>query len=168
MTFLIDSGADISVIATNKSLLDRNACKTVSGIGGNQLIGPKKKFCIRFACNQNREYDAWLSPTVLDSNQELVILGRDFLNQFDSTEFDWCKSKVRLGNTWLFYMDAEEKSWDIGEQISSEEKQQAIALLLKFQEVFVHNSRLQENAGGLNMRLKCGPQTSKKQGQANP
>ena len=91
---LIDNGADISVIATNKSLLDRNACKTVSGIGGNQLIGPKKKFCIRFTCNQNREYDAWLSPTVLDSNQELVILGRDFLNQFDSTEFDWRKSQV--------------------------------------------------------------------------
>ena len=96
MTFLIDSGADISVIATNKSLLDRNACKTVSGIGGNQLIGPKKKFCIRFTCNQNQEYDAWLSPTVLDSNQELVILGRDFLNQFDSTEFDWRKSKVYI------------------------------------------------------------------------
>ena len=118
MTFLIDSGADISVITTNKSLLDRNTCKTVSGIGGNQLIGPKKKFYIRFTCNQNREYDAWLSPTVLDSNQELVILGRDFLNQFDSTEFDWRKSKVRLGNTWLFYMDVKEKSWDIGEHNS--------------------------------------------------
>ena len=104
MTFLIDSGADVSVISTKNSVPDTKACETVTGIGGKQLVGQEEKFSIRFTCDQSKEYNARLQPTSINSGQEFVILGRDFLSQFDSTEFDWHNSKVRLCDTWLFYM----------------------------------------------------------------
>ena len=38
---------------------------------------------------------------VLDSRERTVILGRDFLRRFRSTEFDWNNHRVRLGQHWL-------------------------------------------------------------------
>ena len=69
----------------------------MQGIGGRQLIGPKKQYNIRFSSDKSQIYKVWLHKTNLSTNQEMVILGRDFLNQFSSTEFDWKNSKVRLG-----------------------------------------------------------------------
>ena len=37
---------------------------------------------------------------VLSETGTTIILGRDLLRRFHSTEFDWGKHKVRLGNTW--------------------------------------------------------------------
>ena len=39
--------------------------------------------------------------TVLRSPEPTVILGRDFLTKYASTEFDWVNYKVSLGNFWL-------------------------------------------------------------------
>ena len=41
--FLVDSGAEISIISTNKAVIEDGSCTSVQGIGGRQLIGPKKK-----------------------------------------------------------------------------------------------------------------------------
>ena len=38
---------------------------------------------------------------VLDSAEQTIILGRDFLKRFKSTEFDWENRRVRLGSQWL-------------------------------------------------------------------
>ena len=38
---------------------------------------------------------------VLDSIEHTIILGRDFLKRFRSTEFDWMNRRVRLGSHWL-------------------------------------------------------------------
>ena len=38
---------------------------------------------------------------VLDSPERTIILGRDFLIRFKSTEFDWNEGRIRLGEIWL-------------------------------------------------------------------
>ena len=38
---------------------------------------------------------------VLESVEQTVILGRDFLKQFQSNEFDWQNHRVRLGRSWI-------------------------------------------------------------------
>ena len=37
----------------------------------------------------------------MDSCESTIILGRDFLSQFNSTEFDCANYRVRLGHIWL-------------------------------------------------------------------
>ena len=39
--------------------------------------------------------------TVLVSPEPTIILGRDFLKRYSSTEFDWGNHRVRLGSYWL-------------------------------------------------------------------
>ena len=51
-------------------------------------------------------------------------------------------------------MEAEETSWDIGKELSSEEKQRAIASLLKFPEVFVYNPQAPRKCTGTEHEIK--------------
>ena len=88
--FLIDSCADVSIVSLRDSVVpDQNVFNIVKGIGGKQAIGPEKDYIIRFCCNPDKKYSVKLSETALDSVRDIVILGRDFLSQFDETEFDW-------------------------------------------------------------------------------
>ena len=38
---------------------------------------------------------------VLESREQTIILGRDFLKRFKSTEFDWENHGIRLGEYWV-------------------------------------------------------------------
>ena len=97
MDFLIDSGADISLISLGQDTDQMNDfCTSVQGIGGMQLIGPKNQYNFRFSCDKARVYKIWLRETALSNNRVMVILGRDFLSQFNKTEFDW----EIIGSSW--------------------------------------------------------------------
>ena len=51
-------------------------------------------------------------------------------------------------------MGTEETVWDIGKQISPEEKQRAMAALEKFPEVFVHNPKAPRECTGTMHEIK--------------
>ena len=153
--FLIDSGAEISIIAMKDTVLEGNNCKTVSGIGGNQLIGPKEIFSIRFSCHKDKTYNVWLRPTKLDTDQNLINLGRDFLNQFETTEFDWKDSKIRLGDTWIFYVKSEpQNNWNINSNLAPSEQSSIISLLNEYPDVFVANPRAPRECSEVKHRIR--------------
>ena len=103
---LVDSGAEISIIAIKGCPMEvADQVKSVSGIGEARKVGPKTECKIRFACDTEKEYSVWLHATKLDRDRDLIILGRDFLNQFEKTTFDWKNGKNCLGDTWLFLVD---------------------------------------------------------------
>ena len=153
--FLIDSGADISVISLTDICMDTTSNKTISGIGGRQRIGPKETYSIRFSCDRNKTYNVLLSPTKLDSNRELIILGRDFLDQFERTEFDWKNSRIRLGDTWLFYADStQQANWKINDQLSHSQKTHIMSLLDTFPNTFAENPRAPRECTAVKHRIR--------------
>ena len=101
---LVDSEAEISIIAIKGRPIEAaDQVKSVSSIGKAQKVGPKTECEIRFACDTEKEYSVWLHATKLDRDRDLIILGRDFLNQFEKTTFDWKNGKfvqVTHGYSW--------------------------------------------------------------------
>ena len=71
----------------------------------------------------------------------MFILGRDFLNQFSSTEFDWKNSKVRLGEKWIFLLNADKGGHDINPNLPSEAIEKLHGILDSFPGVFAKNPR---------------------------
>ena len=122
-------------------MIEDGSCTSVQGIGGRQLIGPKKQYNIRFSSDKSQIYKVWLHKTNLSTNQEMVILGRDFLNQFSSTEFDWKNSKVRLGEKWIFLLSADKGGHDINPNLPSEAIEKLHGILESFPGVFAKNPR---------------------------
>ena len=51
-----------------------------------------------------------------------MILGKDFLSQFNSTEFDWRNQKIRLRDTWLLLLEEGKGKWNINPNISNKQK----------------------------------------------
>ena len=103
----------------------------------------------------------------MDSPEPTVILGRDFLTKFRSTEFDWTNHKVRLGKHWV---DSEASiiggqaltraeliatttsdllcnntctasRWNINPDITHQESTRLMALLEEFDDVFAVNPK---------------------------
>ena len=151
--FLIDSGADISIV----SIIGRKplkASKSVNGIGGNQSIGLPSIHSIRFNCEVEKTYSIKLHQTVISSHGNLVILGRDFLSQFDSTEFDWKGGRIRLGDTWLFFMDSQTKLKNVNPELTKEQKSQILQLIDKFPETFADNPRAPRACNTVKHRIR--------------
>ena len=139
---LVDSGAKISIIAIKGCPMEAaDRVKSVSGIGEARKVGPKTEFKIRFACDTEKEYSVWLHATKLDRDRDLIILGRDFLNQFEKTTFDWMNGKICLGDTWLFLVDTHNTHWDINRELNAEQGNCIRMMLNKHPEVFAHNPR---------------------------
>ena len=139
---LVDSGAEISIIAIKGCPMEAaDQVKSVSGIGEARKVGPKTECKIRFACDTEKEYSVWLHATKLDRDRDLIILGRDFLNQFEKTTFDWKNGKICLGDTWLFLVDTHNTHWDINRELNAEQENCIRMMLNKHPEVFAHNSR---------------------------
>ena len=59
-TFLIDSGAEISIIASDQETRENDHEKNVVGIGGRQKIGAKKCFQIKFDSESSQVFDVHL------------------------------------------------------------------------------------------------------------
>ena len=138
-TFLIDSGAEISIIATDQETRENDHEKNVVGIGGRQKIGAKKCFQIKFDSEPSQVFDVQLHPANL-GGKKLVILGRDFLKQFGETEFNWDEGKIRLGETWIFLAEVE-KSWHINPDLTAAKRDQIMELIERYPNLFASNPR---------------------------
>ena len=139
---LVDSGAEMSIIAIKGCPVEAaDQVKSVSGIGGAQKVGPKTECKIRFACDTEKEYSIWLHATKLDRVLDLIILGRDFLNQFEKTTFDWKNGKIFPGDTWLFLVDTHNTHWDINRELNAEQENSIRMMLNNYPEVFADNPR---------------------------
>ena len=150
--FLIDTGADISIF----SVLGSNPLgitKSVNGIGGNQQIGRPFEYSIRFSCDIENPYTVKLHQAVIPSWKNLVILGRDFLTQFQKTEFDWENNKIRLGESWLFFMDSEHQI-KINPALCDQQKNQIKSILGKYPEAFAKNPRAPRECSAVKNKIK--------------
>ena len=102
---------------------------------------------------------------VLDSTESTIIFGRDFLSQFNSTEFDWANYRVRLGHYWLpteaslhggqilsrvivvNSVALEESSrerqhtWDINSELDYKQHQAILNILMEYSDVFAVNPK---------------------------
>ena len=96
---------------------------------------------------------------VIESSEATVILGRDFLRRFQSTEFDWVNHKVRLGSKWWSteasvrgggpltragivsvlddpFNSYSSKNWDINAKLAVHEREALGKLLFEYQDIF--------------------------------
>ena len=99
---LLDTGASTSVFGVKPYLDDHPEAlhggeDSVTGVGGKQAIGPIVECHLRFDNKPEEVFEHSLHPMRMDRNEDLVILGRDFLSRFGNTGFDWEQKKVRLG-----------------------------------------------------------------------
>ena len=101
---LLDSGASMSVI-DERSVLDAklgdkiessNDLDSVSGVGGKAVVLGTLSVKVNVGDGQNVRH----SLKVLGGVEPVVILGRDFLSRFPTTEFDWQGGRIRLGGVW--------------------------------------------------------------------
>ena len=101
---LLDSGASMSVIdehsVRNVNLGHKieytNELDSVSGVGGKALVIGTISVHVDVGDGQRVRH----SLKVLSGVETIVILGRDFLSRFPSTEFDWQGGRIRLGSKW--------------------------------------------------------------------
>ena len=101
---MLDSGASMSVI-DERSVFDAqlgdkveyaNGLETVSGVGGRAVVLGTIAVIVDVGDGQRVPHRL----KVLGGVDRVVILGRDFLSLFPTTEFDWEGGRIRLGNTW--------------------------------------------------------------------
>ena len=100
---MLDTGAKLSV-------LDRNTLREIGGYNLHSMeLGQVFGLCstpIIVLGSINVEVDLGdrqvdtLPFKVIDTDERIFILGRDFMSKFDSVEFDWENCKVRFGSFW--------------------------------------------------------------------
>ena len=75
---------DISVLGVKSYLKDHpealhSGDESVTGVEGKQTIGLKDECSLRFNSKPEEVFEHSLHPIKMDRNEDLVILGRDFL-----------------------------------------------------------------------------------------
>ena len=75
----------------------------VMGIGGSQKIAEPVSCIMRFGSFQG---EFKLNPIEMSNKTKCVLLGRNFLEQFKETTFDWINRRVKLGNEWICLVDS--------------------------------------------------------------
>lgn len=94
-----------------------------------------------FKSKPEETFDHLLHPMNLDRDEDLVILGRDFMKQFRITKFDWDQKKVNLGPhlIWEITKEVGEQRKDLKVKIGKQGKDalgKLDKLLEKFQTLF--------------------------------
>ena len=119
----------------------------VYGIGGTGFAGEAVECDILISSSWETRHR--IKPMLIPDKENLVILGRDFLKQFGTTEFDWINQKVRIGADWIFMVsDNVENDIStviskciIGQNLSDYQQCQVKELLQEFCQAFVTNSK---------------------------
>ena len=108
--FLIDSGASTSLFCVSgyEGLVSEHSAK-VKGIGGDQEVGSPVECDIKFDA-LTKIFHHVMKPVIIKGESELVILGRDFLTQFGTTNFDWNDDKIQIGEDWIYCFENNTKS----------------------------------------------------------
>ena len=106
MKFLIDSGASTSLfcVSGNEGQIIGHSTVKVKGIGGEQEVGSPVECDIKFDA-LTKLFNHTMKPVIIKGESELVILGRDFLTQFGTTNFDWNDDKIQIGQDWIYCFD---------------------------------------------------------------
>ena len=89
MDFLLDSGAKPSLISVTG--INPSVDQFIYGVGGKQAVGERIKCKFSFGCNPSKTFNHSFKRSKIPGESALVLLGLDFLAQFDSTIFDWIK-----------------------------------------------------------------------------
>ena len=128
----------------------------VGGVGGIS-IAVQGCACISVDVGNGQEFLHEFQ--VIESPEATIILGRDFLRRFQSSEFDWGNHRVRLGSDWfnteatlrgggpllraglvyaLDYPNNHNSSndWDINPELAFREREALSKLLSKYRDVF--------------------------------
>ena len=145
---LFDSGAGISVMSEElfPEVVSTKSHK-VHGIGGVEYAGEPVECKILISSSWETKH--MIKPMPIPDRKNLLILGRDFLQHFGTTEFDWTNQKVRIGEDWIF-MVSEDHTQDvtsiinkckIGQDLAEHQKESIKLLLEDFCQVFVKNSK---------------------------
>ena len=145
---LFDSGAGVSVMS-QELFPDLSSSKLhkITGIGGMQYAGEPLK--CKIYIGSKWETSHLVKPMFIPGKQNLLILGRDFLEHFGTTEFDWTNQRVRIGTDWIF-MASEDSDQDVisivqkcklGQDLTVDQSLRVKALLQEFCRVFVKNSK---------------------------
>ena len=159
---MLDSGAGISVtdIETHTSFgLDKN--KTTEEGNLREFDDVKQSIGyihLNIGVSSATVYQKF--KVVKRQGSITLILGRDFLHKFGSTEFDWLNGRVRLGKEWLqpqvwtrggeFHeriavatqeFDSKEYKFDINPELTEEQKGKLLALLNEYSDCFAPNPK---------------------------
>ena len=163
---MLDSGAQPSIVDKGTLLsLGANfaACPShIHGVGATPVVTLGKARLVVDIGQKNTITHEFL---IMDSNESTIILGRDFLSQFNSTEFDWANYRVRLGHIWLpteaslhggqilsrakvvNSVAIEEpcetpgQAWDINTELDPTQHQSILKLLIEYADVFAVNPK---------------------------
>ena len=144
--FLVDSAADVSVISLKCVATGNNPTNGfIAGIGGRQPAGVPTSYKIRFSSDSDDvSYDIHLR--YLDLQQEMVILGQDFLSRFGVTTFDWRSNRIQLGDKWVYIADFVNKKpdWgpvDINRSLAAKMQQELQHVLSQNADVFAYDPK---------------------------
>ena len=125
--------------------VEQDAHTTVTGIGGRQVTGCPIPCEIMFDSDEKNTYKVPIKPMELKNTKDLVILGRDFLSLFDVTVFDWGQKRIKLGETWIYYVQGEKpedlSANTIEESLLPEQKDRIKGTISKYATVFAHNPK---------------------------
>lgn len=143
---LLDTGASTSVFGVKRFLAShpdslKSGIDSVVGVGGRQAIGQRIPCTVIFKSKPEETFDHLLHPMELGRDEDLVILGRDFMEQFHVTQFDWDQKRVNLGPhlIWEITKDVVEQRKDLSVKIGKQGKdvlEKLHKLLGKFQTLF--------------------------------
>ena len=99
---LLDSGAQPSIV--DKGILISMGVEFLSYPGyihGGGSTPVATLVRVQLVISIGQDYSIKHTFLVIDTNDSTIILERDFLSRFDSTEFDWGNHRIRLGKQWL-------------------------------------------------------------------
>ena len=147
--FLLDSGARTSIMSvTDEDIMHfiEGTGQVVKGVGGCQAIGPQMDCSFVLDCLPDRTFNHSIKPSKIPGEPCLVLLGTDFLSQFDLTLFDWENNKVLIGDTWIYYASTSTgvslSEFDIAPSLTQKQHEQIQSTISKYADsVFVHNPK---------------------------
>ena len=146
---MLDSGSSISIISEELVPFPVKGISVVKGVGGTQKAGKPVACSIRF--NSGWNFDHPLKPMSLPDSPNLVLLGRDFMELFDKTLFDWAEGRVRIGTDWVWLADSTSDvqcKYDLA-SITNSDLQTLKCIVNEFVDLFARNPKAPKECVGV-------------------
>ncbi len=88
-----------------------------------------------------------MKPSKIPGEPSLVLLGIDFLSQFNLTIFDWENHRLLLGEEWIYLTSSEatapnSSKFDISSELNDSQTSSVRGLINKYAgSIFAHNPK---------------------------
>ena len=105
-----------------------------------------------FGCNPSKTVNHSFKPSKIPGESAFVLLGLDFLAQFDSTIFDWKNNRMKVGNDWVYFANEgnegePKQKLDISKQLLPKQHREVSKLIGNFfDSVFAHDPKAPKEA----------------------